>query len=34
MVRFSQKILLQKDAADYIIKTKVRKGQILIQPKE
>ena len=34
MVRFGQKILLQKDIMDYIIKTKVRKGQMLIQPKE
>ena len=34
IVRFGQKILLQKDIMDYIIKTKVRKGQIVIQPKE
>ena len=34
MVRFGQKILLQKDIMDYIIKTKVRKGQRVIQPKE
>lgn len=34
IVRFGQKILLQKDIMDYIIKTKVRKGQMPTRPKE